>query len=580
METETYTLDNPICSTDSVWRGADEDRCLSDDLDAIEDAIEALETDKADSNHTHSGYASSSHTHSEYAPSTHTHTGYASVDHTHDDYAESDHTHSEYASAEHTHSGYAPTNHTHDYAASGHTHTPDSIGAAAENHTHSGYAATNHTHADYAAEDHAHSEYSATNHTHSASDVGAAPAAHTHSDKADLVNGVIPISQIPNEVKEVRIVANIAARNAMTGLFAGLSVYVTDATGDTTVNSGGAYYLYNGTGWIKTAEAESLDLVLQWANIQGAPTSMPANGGNADTVDNKHASDFATAGHTHTAAGIGAAASNHTHSAADVGAATADHTHTAASVGAAASGHTHTASDVGAAASNHNHDSAYAASNHKHTEHNGDISVIKANGPGINLQATSQNVKTRIHKNSSANADYGTIISDYAVDGHRDYLTLRRASPYAENKLTLNVEDGSGGVNSYKIYGEHNKPGVLWSGASYMNASHTITPTKKLSECRTGWMLLWSDYDESTATVNDADFCTTFIPRCKPNGSAWSGHLFNCDIPRYFGTDLADTATEKRIMKMIYVHDDKIVGHSANNQDTRTDVVLRAVYEV
>lgn len=29
------------------------------------------------------------------------------------------------------------------------------------------------------------------------------------------------------------------------------------------------------------------------------PTSLPANGGNADTVDNKHASDFATAGHTH-----------------------------------------------------------------------------------------------------------------------------------------------------------------------------------------------------------------------------------------------------------------------------------------
>jgi hypothetical protein len=29
------------------------------------------------------------------------------------------------------------------------------------------------------------------------------------------------------------------------------------------------------------------------------PTSLPANGGNADTVDNKHASDFATSGHTH-----------------------------------------------------------------------------------------------------------------------------------------------------------------------------------------------------------------------------------------------------------------------------------------
>lgn len=30
------------------------------------------------------------------------------------------------------------------------------------------------------------------------------------------------------------------------------------------------------------------------------PTSLPANGGNADTVDGKHASDFAVANHNHT----------------------------------------------------------------------------------------------------------------------------------------------------------------------------------------------------------------------------------------------------------------------------------------
>ena len=35
------------------------------------------------------------------------------------------------------------------------------------------------------------------------------------------------------------------------------------------------------------------DLVtLSWDNIANKPTSLPANGGNADTVDNKHASDF------------------------------------------------------------------------------------------------------------------------------------------------------------------------------------------------------------------------------------------------------------------------------------------------
>lgn len=43
------------------------------------------------------------------------------------------------------------------------------------------------------------------------------------------------------------------------------------------------------------------------SQITDFPASLPANGGNADTVDGKHASDFAAAGHTHTAADVGAA---------------------------------------------------------------------------------------------------------------------------------------------------------------------------------------------------------------------------------------------------------------------------------
>lgn len=43
------------------------------------------------------------------------------------------------------------------------------------------------------------------------------------------------------------------------------------------------------------------------SDITDMPTKLPANGGNADTVDGKHASDFAAAGHTHTAADVGAA---------------------------------------------------------------------------------------------------------------------------------------------------------------------------------------------------------------------------------------------------------------------------------
>lgn len=60
-------------SSNEIWRDLDDTRCITDDLDTIEADIAALEEDKADTDHTHSGYAPTSHTHSDYAASTHGH---------------------------------------------------------------------------------------------------------------------------------------------------------------------------------------------------------------------------------------------------------------------------------------------------------------------------------------------------------------------------------------------------------------------------------------------------------------------------------------------------------------------------
>jgi hypothetical protein len=76
---------------------------------------------------------------------------------------------------------------------------------------------------------------------------------------------------------QLTIVSDIAARNALAPSVA-TWVYVVNATGDTSVVSGGATYLFNPTGstWIKSSEAESLDIVLNWASIQGKPASSVA----------------------------------------------------------------------------------------------------------------------------------------------------------------------------------------------------------------------------------------------------------------------------------------------------------------
>lgn len=88
---------------------------------------------------------------------------------------------------------------------------------------------------------------------------------------------------------ELLIVADIAARDGLS-LDEIRLVYVKDATGDTTVNSGGAYYLYDKatTSWIKTGEGESMDVVQRWADIEDKPNSPVTEIDDAVTKRHSH----------------------------------------------------------------------------------------------------------------------------------------------------------------------------------------------------------------------------------------------------------------------------------------------------
>jgi len=112
--------------------------------------------------------------------------------------------------------------------------------------------------------------------------------ANRHVINKTDIQGMIDASMAGAGASDLAIVADIAARNALAPS-GNLYVYVQDATGDATVASGGATYLYNHatTTWIKVSEAESMDVVLQWTNIQGGPASTPAN--IDDAVTKRHA---------------------------------------------------------------------------------------------------------------------------------------------------------------------------------------------------------------------------------------------------------------------------------------------------
>lgn len=122
------------------------------------------------------------------------------------------------------------------------------------------------------------------------------------------------------------------------------------------------------------------------------------------------------------------------------------------------------------------------------------------------------------------------------------------------------------------IYESEPKP--LWTGIYYPTASQTATPSKKLSECRTGWTLVWSGYDSGGVTE---DYVTTYIPKTDAAGNAWNNKLHYAMIATAVTADSVDA--NNFVIKGFYVSNDKIVGIAANNAGNRTKAVLRAIYE-
>lgn len=88
----------------------------------------------------------------------------------------------------------------------------------------------------------------------------------------------------------IEIVADIAARDALSPTN-NVQVLVQDATADATVDSGAATYIYNNStsAWIKIAEHESMDVTINWSDIQGRPTSSVADIDDAVTKRHTHA---------------------------------------------------------------------------------------------------------------------------------------------------------------------------------------------------------------------------------------------------------------------------------------------------
>lgn len=287
-------------SSDEIWRGENQERSITQDLDQIETDIDNLEIGKAPANHTHTEYAPTIHEHSQYA--------------------QANHTHAEYAAADHEHTGYAASSHSH--AQGDVTGLIQALAAKAE-----------------------------ATHDHTLSEVVGLIAAL--AAKADLVDGKVPSSQLPSFVDDVLEYATVS-KFPTTGESG--KIYVATSTNKT--------YRWSGSAYVEVAGGIALGETASTAyrGDRGKTAYDHSQNGTVHvTAAQKTAWDGKAAGdHTHTPASIGAApashthdyaAPDHTHTPASIGAAPASHTHDYA-----AKNHTHTPSSIGAAPAEHSHD--------------------------------------------------------------------------------------------------------------------------------------------------------------------------------------------------------------------------------
>ena len=106
------------------------------------------------------------------------------------------------------------------------------------------------------------------------------------------------------------------------------------------------------------------------------------------------------------------------------------------------------------------HATEFAAAGHTHTSN---VSVLQDASPNVKLKLNNTSLETRIYKNASTTADFGTFIADYDSNGVRDALVIARNKTLA-NKLMLTVTNGDS-QDVYYLYGEHHKPTAAEVGA-------------------------------------------------------------------------------------------------------------------
>ena len=173
-------------------------------------------------------------------------------------------------------------------------------------------------------------------------------------------------------------------------------------------------------------------------------------------------------------------------------------------------------------------------------------------GGDINTQGHDLSLNTT----GSSSNNSGDIIWKYGNGNEKARIWTDDTQTSSSKELNYRSNDANGNnlvttkLATLENLHEYN---VLWGpGYYYMTAGHTINLSQKVSEQKSGIVLVWQAY--SNGAVQTYDFNFTFIPKWQVSVNPSRG--VSCFLTNDTGAKIGT--------KYVYVHDDKIAGNNAN----------------
>ena len=121
-------------------------------------------------------------------------------------------------------------------------------------------------------------------------------------------------------------------------------------------------------------------------------------------------------------------------------------------------------------------------------------------------------------------------------------------------------------------------PDALYYSAEgvFPNDNVTIIPSKPLSECKSGWVLEFSGYDDTNNTPRDVYAQSVHIPKKSYKNGNWNGEGYSMPLLYQY-----DNGNDEALMccKNFFVYNDRIVSGTINATGKQRKMVLRAIYE-